>query len=207
MKVTEVKITSQVKERRIGIYSGTFDPVHAGHVAFALQALEKADLEAIYFLPERLPRYKPHVEHFGHRTAMLERALRPHVGLKLIDDLPEPYFSVARTLPRLRQKFPEAKLCFLIGSDVATHISSWDSVEELLRSSELIVGLREGSDGVALTANLPEGAKAKVVSVARPGIRSSLIRKSVYDNASPPGLLKSVYNYVRREWLYLKNPS
>lgn len=40
---------------RIGIYSGSFNPVHAGHIAFALQALESANLKTIYFLPERRP--------------------------------------------------------------------------------------------------------------------------------------------------------
>ena len=47
---------------RIGIYAGTFDPVHAGHVAFALQSLEAAKLDRVYFLPERRPRGKRQVK-------------------------------------------------------------------------------------------------------------------------------------------------
>jgi cytidyltransferase-like protein len=68
-------------QSRIGIYSGTFDPVHAGHMAFALQAMQEAKLDRLYFLPERRPRYKQGVEHFAHRVAMLERAILKNQAL------------------------------------------------------------------------------------------------------------------------------
>lgn len=206
VKTPSVKNASQVKSGRIGIYSGTFDPVHAGHLAFALQALKEADLDVVYFLPERRPRYKKQVEHIGHRAAMIERALLPYKKLKLLDEFPELHFSVAKTLPRLQQKFPGVKLSFLLGSDVVDHLATWEGVDVLLQTSELIVGLRKGANSAQVQQNLPEAAVATLMSVAGPSVRSSHIRDGLYGQTKPAGLLKSVYNYVRREWLYLKNP-
>src|SRR5262249_6224728 len=102
---------------RIGIYAGTFDPVHSGHGAFALEAIEASRLDEIYFLPERQPRGKQQVEHFGHRTGMLERALKPHPRLKVME-LVDANFSVRRTLPQLRRRFAGSELVFLFGSDI-----------------------------------------------------------------------------------------
>ena len=205
-----VKNQSQVKLHRIGIYSGTFDPVHAGHVAFALQAQVDAQLDDVYFLPERHPRYKDHVEHFGHRAAMIKRALRPYARLKLLDEFPEAHFSVAKTLPRLKQRFPGDKLCFLVGSDVAAHLGGWEGVDDLLRDGEVVVGLRGGDSPGDVQESLAAFVSRKqlcVMTVAGPFIRSSDIRNNLRRARKPADLLKSVYNYVRQEWLYLKNPS
>src|SRR5581483_3364510 len=88
--------------KRIGIYSGVFDPVHAGHIGFALQAVERAGLDKVYFLPERRPYHKQGVEHFGHRVAMLKRATRPHPALSVLE-LEDISFTVERTLPKLQK--------------------------------------------------------------------------------------------------------
>jgi nicotinate-nucleotide adenylyltransferase len=72
---------------RIGIYSGTFDPVHSGHISFALQSLKAAKLDKVYFLPERRPRNKQQVEHFGHRVAMLKRAIKPYPEFNVLIEL------------------------------------------------------------------------------------------------------------------------
>ena len=68
---------------RIGIFAGTFDPVHAGHIAFALQAAEIAKLDEVVFIPERRPLSKSSTEHFGHRVAMIRQAIMPHSKLAL----------------------------------------------------------------------------------------------------------------------------
>ena len=86
---------------RIGIYSGTFDPVHIGHITFALQAMKTARLDQIVFLPERMPRRKQSAEHYGHRAAMLERALRPYPSMGVLE-LADKSFTIARTWPHCR---------------------------------------------------------------------------------------------------------
>src|SRR3982751_4027627 len=109
---------------RIGIYAGTFDPVHAGHIAFALQAMERADLDSLCFLPERRARTKQGVEHFGHRVAMLRRATQPHPKFSVLE-LDDVSFTVERTLPALYKRFPQTQLIFLFGSDAVEQLPNW----------------------------------------------------------------------------------
>src|SRR3569623_1388715 len=115
---------------RVGIYAGTFDPVHAGHISFALQALEAAQLDQVCFLPERKPRGKEGVEHFGHRVAMLRRAIKPYRQFSIIE-LVDISFSVEQALPELQRLFPQAQLVFLFGSDVVTNVPQWPHADKL----------------------------------------------------------------------------
>src|ERR1035438_181672 len=95
----------KTRPKRIGIYSGTFNPIHTGHITFALQATTEASLDKIYFLPERKPRNKAQVEHFAHRVAMIKQAIRPHPKFNILE-LTDPSFSVKASLPKLQAIFP-----------------------------------------------------------------------------------------------------
>ena len=90
---------------RIGVFSGSFDPVHKGHIAFALEAAKTAKLEKVYMAPEIKPRRKPGITHFAHRVAMLKLAVRSQPKLEVLE-LPDKYFLPQKTLAQLRQRFP-----------------------------------------------------------------------------------------------------
>jgi nicotinate-nucleotide adenylyltransferase len=192
--------------KRIGIYSGTFDPVHAGHVGFALQAMQSAGLDAVFFLPERRPRGKAGVEHFGHRVAMLRRAVKPYQNLGVLE-LEDVGFSIATTLPRLRTRFPKAELVFLVGSDVATHMQVWPNVEQLFKQSELVVGVRSGSDIAVMKEQVSgwrlQPLQTMVIESHAAAVSSGLIRDALRKRTYVPGLLKSVERYSNRNWLYV----
>lgn len=192
--------------KRVGIYSGTFDPVHAGHLSFALQAMNAAKLDAVYFLPERRPRSKKGTEHFGHRVAMLTRATRPHRKLHVLE-MEDVSFSVATTLPRLRKRFPKAQLVFLVGSDVITHMPNWDNVARLHSQSELIVGVRS-ADNLAVVQESIARWKVQPQDVTlleswAPTVSSRKIREALRKREYVPGLLRSVERYSNRNWLYI----
>ena len=191
---------------RIGIYAGTFNPVHSGHIAFALQAIEAAKLDVVYFMPERRPREKQTVEHFGHRMAMLTRATEPHTKLELLD-LVDVNFSVTRTLPQLQQEFPDSQLVFLVGSDVAPSLPSWPHIEQLLKQSELVVGVRAGDDMESLKANISSWELAPVAVTIfdsyAPHVSSRIIREALQKRQPTHGLLPSVQRYSDHHWLYV----
>lgn len=206
VKDASVKRQSQVKQRRVGIYSGTFDPVHAGHIGFALQAAKAAKLDAVYFVPERAPRRKYHVTHFAHRVAMIRRATRPYSQLKFLE-MEDKTFSVAHTLPRLERAFPNARLVYLCGSDVLRHMAGWPHAGQLLRRVELCVGRRENEtmaevSRVLKTLPTPP-VKVTVFESHAPAISSSRIRAALRDQKGVRGLLASVKAYANQEWLYL----
>ena len=191
---------------RIGIYSGTFNPVHSGHVTFALQTLQAANLDKIYFLPERRPRYKKNVEHYGHRVAMIHQALQLHPKLEVLetDDVS---FTVSRTLPRLEFQFPGAQLVFLMGSDVASHIHDWPNASLLLSRSELAVGLRADDSWhdirLRLSALSITHDRVHVVESFAPDVSSKQVRQGLRERRYVHGLLSSVAHYSNRNWLYV----
>lgn len=134
--------------RRIGIYTGTFDPVHLGHTSFAVAALSACQLDEVVLIPEHTPRGKQSVTGIVHRQAMLERAVAPHDSLRT-GALSTPQFTIAGTLPELRRRFAGNQLTLLIGSDAAkTLLYRWEGLEQLLPEVSFAVGLR-GDDTTA----------------------------------------------------------
>jgi nicotinate-nucleotide adenylyltransferase len=197
---------SRGKQRRIGIYAGTFNPVHAGHIAFALQALQAAKLDKVYFLPERRPRHKQGLEHFAHRVAMLKNAIQPHPQFGVLE-LVDVNFSVERTLPQLKARFRGTQLVFLAGSDVALQLPEWPRAERLLNSSELVVGLRREDSREKLEQALqhwPAQPKALYVFTSyAPNISSKTVREALQLRKTAVGVLSSVRKYSNRHWLYV----
>ena len=191
---------------RVGIYAGTFDPIHAGHISFALQAMERAGLDHVYFLPERKPRDKTGVEHFGHRTAMISRALKPYSSFSLLE-LDDISFTVKRTLPKLQELFPETEIALLLGSDAVSGIHTWPNHELLLKQCEIIVGVR-ASDTVSSAKHEIDSwpLKPKVSYIFKsyaPQVSSSKVRQALRSNKKIQGSLTSVKRYSDKNWLYV----
>lgn len=197
------------RKQRVGIYSGTFDPIHTGHVAFALQALSEANLDEVIFLPERLPRYKSNPEHFGHRLAMIRRALAPHPALS-VAEIVDRNFSVSRTMPKLISALPGSELIFLFGSDVISTMPNWPDIHKLLQSSELVIGTRntDQANHVQLIINqwevLPN--KFTILNSYASNVSSTSVREALRSKSSKPGVLESVKRYADSNWLYIALP-
>ncbi|HEX8349943.1 MAG TPA: nicotinate-nicotinamide nucleotide adenylyltransferase [Hymenobacter sp.] len=191
---------------RVGIFAGAFDPVHAGHVAFALQAMTFANLDEVVFVPERRPRHKPGVEHYAHRVAMLKQAIRPHRQFSVME-LVDRHITVTRTLPQLHAIFKNCQLVLLTGSDVAPHIASWPYAKRLLTDMELVVGMRQGDDQTVLLETIAgwpaQPRDLLVMESYAPAISSRHIRVALRTDKPVRGLLASVKQYAEREWLYV----
>jgi nicotinate-nucleotide adenylyltransferase len=192
--------------KRIGIYAGTFNPVHSGHIAFALQALRKAQLDTVYFMPERVPRHKKGVEHYAHRLAMLKRATQPFPGLDVLetDDVA---FTVRRTLPNLTRHFGSAQLAFLAGSDVVAYLPEWPGATLLLERSELVVGVRQGQNVADTKRQLAawecQPKRLTLFPSYAADISSATVREALREHRPAPGILRSVAGYSNQHWLYV----
>lgn len=125
---------------RIGIYAGTFDPVHTGHLAFADEAIRQHDLQNIIFIPEAKPRQKPHVSALDKRVQALKKAFKDqrYSVLKLSQE----QVDTKALLLELQEKYPDDVFVFLIGSDVAVNSLTYWSDLELLLPYFFIVGMR-----------------------------------------------------------------
>ncbi len=130
--------------RHIGIYSGTFNPVHVGHLSFADKAYKIAALDKVVFLPEETPRGKANITPLAIRIRQLEES---------IDNLrheiycaSHPRFTIAETLIELRTKYLDAKLSFLIGSDLVAGLKNWPDIDQFIQEYQMIIGMRSTDD-------------------------------------------------------------
>lgn len=133
-----------MNQKRIGIFPGTFDPLHAGHIAFAQRAAEVCSLEKIYLMPEKAPRLKPLVAPYDSRVDIIKRNIQAETIFSVLQ-VPAESFSTQVIVPYLNATFHSFKLVLLLGSDVLQTIHLWDGVDEIFKSFELAIGIRSDS--------------------------------------------------------------
>ncbi|HSW81183.1 MAG TPA: nicotinate-nicotinamide nucleotide adenylyltransferase [Candidatus Saccharimonas sp.] len=129
--------------KRIGLYPGTFDPVHKGHLAFAEETAKICNLDTVIFLPERHPRGKQNVTDLQHRVALLEQAIATHPNAS-VAILKSDRFTVKDTLPELRALCGNASVTLLAGSDVMRNLWQWPDLTTLFEHVSLAIGMRAG---------------------------------------------------------------
>lgn len=162
--------------KKVGIYPGTFDPIHPGHIAFALEAARLCQLDAVFFLPDHIPPAKNSVSSYNSRCLMIQASITGLSNLKLLK-LAKHRFSVSKTLPILQQHFIGANLTFLIGSDVAEQLAKWPGIEELVQSVNFAIGMRENSNTKQIKSQLSIlGARLTIVRTDQAHISSSQYR-------------------------------
>ncbi len=132
-----------MKPRRIGLFGGTFNPIHEGHLHIASQVLNRIDLDLILFIPTGLPPHKDlqDILPAEHRMKMITLALsdKPQfVPCDIEIKRAGPSFTID-TIDILRNKFPEDILFFIIGIDAFSQIQNWKSPESLLTRCHFVV--------------------------------------------------------------------
>ncbi|MCA1849603.1 MAG: nicotinate-nucleotide adenylyltransferase [Acidobacteria bacterium] len=137
--------------KRIALYGGTFDPVHAGHLSVAHGLSKFFALDEVVFLPAYVAPHKreSRVTPALHRHAMLALATQnePHLRVSTIElDAPERPYTF-ETLPRVKEDLgPDTKLFFVMGADSWMEITTWREWERVLGAASHIVVARPGYD-------------------------------------------------------------
>jgi nicotinate-nucleotide adenylyltransferase len=134
--------------KKIGIFGGTFDPIHHGHLILAREALETLDLETIIFIPAAASPHKLGQELTAPdvRLEMLRAAIEnePGFGFDRMElDRSAPSYAVD-TVEALRQRQPNAKFFYLIGEDHIARLATWHRFVELSKMAEFVVLVRSG---------------------------------------------------------------
>lgn len=193
----------QAKLPRIGIYSGGFDPVHAGHIVFALKSQKIAGLEQIYFVPERRPHQGAEPEHYVHRSIMLQRALHPYKQFSLFE-LPDAQLN-ARSLTRLISALPPADYSLLTtASELLWHQGE---LPTLYRKLHLVIAVTSHAQMAEVLTRLTGSERPlgnlTFVDIGTDHISSADVRKGLRAGQQVRGILPSVWRYARKQWLYL----
>jgi len=145
--------------RRVGIYGGTFDPVHLGHLVPAVRAQETFHFDRLVFIPAGRPPHKQGepLTSFSHRFAMLALATQPYDHFFVSDiefDGHDPTYSV-ETVSTFQRRHSVDHLYFLMGSDSFSQIGTWHRWQELVGLVHLVVLHRATVWGDELRARLP----------------------------------------------------
>jgi nicotinate-nucleotide adenylyltransferase len=157
-----------VNPQRIGVYGGTFDPPHLGHLILAETAADQLDLARVLFVPAADPPHKSDADMRStadRRLALVQHAIagNPRFAVSRVDmDRPGPHYSVDM-LRLLRQEWPDAELFFLLGADSLRDLPTWSRPAELIALAALGVMPRPG-------VNLDIDALARTI----PGVRERI---------------------------------
>jgi nicotinate-nucleotide adenylyltransferase len=205
-------VTSLEHPERIGILGGTFDPVHNGHLHIADALRTALNLDRVLWVPAGRPPHKSDqiVSSDRDRLAMLELALAGSATdeISSIDiDRSGPSYT-ADTLEILAERFPSARIFFLMGEDSLRDLPTWHHPERILRVAELAVAGRPGveTDLESLDLQVPGvGQRVQVVPTEEVAISSSDIRRRVRENQSIRGLVPALVEaYIRDHGLYVQ---
>ena len=176
-----------MKRRRIGLYGGTFDPVHVGHLAVARTLVRLFALDELLFIPAHVAPHKREsvVSPGPQRYAMLALATlhEPRMCVSTVElDAPERPYTV-ETLARLKEKLGrDAQLFFVMGADSWTEIRTWREWERVLSLTNHIVMARPGYE--LDSAHVPDEIRDRVVDLR--GAREEMVARLIdNENAAP----------------------
>ncbi len=195
----------------LGIFGGTFDPPHLGHLILAAEALQQLQLKRVIWVLTPQPPHKPEglVSESEQRLEMLKRAtaLQPGFEISTIEsERPGPHYTLD-TIDLLQAKYPWTRLVLLLGSDSLRNLPTWYKSDELVTAVHSFgVMRRPGSlpDLKTLETSLP-GLTRKVRFFETPQleISSSIIRQRIEDGGHFRYYLPtSVYEYIQQNNLY-----
>jgi len=196
---------------RIGLFGGTFDPPHLGHLILASEAQSQLELTRLLWVLTPEPPHKQDqvITSIEHRLAMVKLAIEDNPGFELSSvelDRPGPHFTI-ETVQIIARQNPSAQIVPIIGGDSLRDLPTWHEAKELLYACHWVGVMRRPSDAAnleALERELP-GISSKVHYVDAPllEIASREIRVRIAHGQSVRYYLpKSVYDYIEEHHLY-----
>ncbi|MBI5708741.1 MAG: nicotinate (nicotinamide) nucleotide adenylyltransferase [Candidatus Eisenbacteria bacterium] len=195
--------------RRIGLFGGTFDPPHLGHLALAEWARDRLALDRVLFMPAGVPPHKRGRALSGavHRVAMARLAVRGHRAFA-VSTLEArrrgPSFTVD-TLRALKAAHPGARLYLLMGADSLDDFASWHEPGAIAGLATLVVAARPGAGRPRGGRRAGRGLPARIIRLRNPGIElsSSALRARARAGRSLRCLVPdAVAAYIARHRLY-----
>jgi nicotinate-nucleotide adenylyltransferase len=209
---------------RIGLFGGTFNPIHYGHLRAVRELKDEFPLESVVFIPSNNPPLKRDVLVAArHRYEMVELAIAGIAGFELsdIECSSEGVSYTINTIEAMKRKYNDDALYFILGLDAFLEMHKWYRAGEILANIPLIVMARPtvemarikespyidtesiGRDGSVAQARLRNGKRLSVVHITPVDISSTDIRRSIREGGTIKYLLpESVESYIIKNGLY-----
>lgn len=165
--------------KRVGIYSGSFNPIHHGHVMLANYLVEFSDLDELWFVvsPQNPLKQKAELLDDAERLKMVQLAVGDDPRFRVSDvemHLPRPSYTI-NTLTALSEQYPDCQFVFICGMDSLQNLPRWYHYQRILDNYELLVFPREGYDG----GELAHHPSVTVLKTPILEISSTFIRRCV----------------------------
>lgn len=194
---------------RLGLFGGTYNPIHQGHVQAAEKVRDRFQLDQVWFIPSHIPPHKSNDEVASpeHRMNMVRLAVTGLPGLipSSIEIEDEGTSYSILTLGKIKKQFPTAGLYFILGVDAFIEIDTWRAYEQVMEQCRFIVISRPGYD-LEKAKEVLDGAylnKIYLMPIQALDISSSLIREKLKAGGPISGLVPlPVEEYIKEHNLY-----
>jgi nicotinate-nucleotide adenylyltransferase len=193
------------KKSKIGLYFGSFNPIHSGHLMIASYMVEYSDLKEVWFVisPQNPLKEKTSLLADYHRLALVNVALENDARFRSCDiefKLPQPSFTI-NTLIFLQEKYPQKEFSLIMGADNLENLHKWKNYQQILDLYSIYVYPRPGTDG----GDLKNHIKVQWVNAPLLEISSSLIRAGLKEKKIMSYFLPDrVYKYILEMHFYEK---
>lgn len=188
---------------KIGLYFGTFNPIHYGHLAIANIMANDTDLDKVWFVvsPQNPFKIKDDLVHEFDRYEMVRLSILENFKLEVSDfefNLPKPSYTVD-TLTYLREKYPQHNFSLIIGEDNLSHFHKWKNYEQILAHHKLLVYPRNSSK----KSELESHPQVEMVKAPLLDISATYIRNAVKEGRSIQYLIpEEAIEYIKSKDLY-----
>lgn len=195
---------------RIGIFGGTFNPIHVGHLMLAEEAQLSARLDRVILVPSGQSYFKDPAEIApqADRLQMTRLAAAGRFEVSDIEIRREGPSYTAVTCAEMRAVYPEDELFLILGADSLMEIESWRTPEAIFEAVALLAFTRGGADNDALRAQADHlreryGAHIEIMDAFALEIAASDLRRLIREgHAFRPLVTDPVYEYIREKGLY-----
>lgn len=191
----------------LGVFGGTFDPIHYGHLRLAEEAREQFGLKEVIFVPAAQSPFKQRLTEAEHRFRMAELAVQDNPAFR-VSRIEIERGGVSYTIDTMREMkrlYPLSELFFLAGLDAILELPRWYRAEELLDLCTFIAACRHGLDFETLQERLPEPylSHIRLMEMVPIPISATELRGMIKQGRSLRYLTPvSVIEYIAREKLY-----
>jgi len=193
------------KKAKIGLYFGSFNPVHSGHLMIGSFMAEYSDLKEVWFVvsPQNPLKEKTSLLPDYHRLALLNVAIENDARFKSCDiefRLPQPSYTI-NTLTFLKEKYPQKEFSLIMGSDNLESLHKWKNFQQILDQYSIYAYPRPGTDG----GEFKNHSKVQWVNAPLLEISSSFIRSGIKGKKDMSYFLpEKVYEYIQEMHFYEK---
>ncbi|MBP5548254.1 MAG: nicotinate-nucleotide adenylyltransferase [Bacteroidales bacterium] len=189
--------------KHVGLFFGSFNPIHVGHLIVANSMLQLSDIDEVWFVlsPQNPFKERKTLLADHHRMQMLRIAIDDNYSMRACDaelHLPIPSYTVV-TLTHLTEKYPDKRFSLIIGGDNLENFRQWRNYEYILEHYDLYVYPRPGSE----PGDLARHPHVHLIDVPKIDISSSYIRQQIAEGHPPKYLLtEPVFQYLTEMHFY-----